>query len=47
MKDRIIALVNQLIDLLKNFSSIDGIGSIIELLKGFLNIAAPAEQEAE
>ena len=47
MKDRIIALVNQLIDLLKNFSSIDGIGSIVELLKSFLNIAAPAEQEAE
>ena len=46
MKDRLIALVNQVIDLLKNFSSIEGIGQLIDLLKGILNFAdKPAEAE--
>ena len=46
MKDRLIALVNQVIDLLKNLGSIEGIGQLIDLLKSFLNIAdQPAQAE--
>lgn len=47
MKDRIIALVNQVIDLLKNFSKIEGIGQIIDLLKGLLNLGDKPAEEAE
>lgn len=48
MKDRLIALLNQVIDLLKDFSNIEIIGKIIDLLKGFIPAEdKPADEAAE
>ena len=44
MKDRVIALVNQVIDLLKDFSSNESVAKIIELLKGFLKTEEKAAE---
>ncbi len=37
MKDRIIALVNQAIDLLKGFADVEILSQIIDMVKGILN----------
>ncbi len=48
MKDRIIALLNQVIDILKDFSNIEIIGKIIDMLKGFIPAEEkPADEAAE